>query len=102
MEVPIGKITGHREKDSGQKVQTLRYNTTKLLFIYNLLYVYECFARVHICVSHATMPREARRGHWNPLQLELQAVLSNHVWDGTKIGLCCLLLSHFFSSQLKF
>lgn len=28
--------------------------------------------------------------------------LSYHVGDGTKISQCCLLLSHFVSSQLKF
>lgn len=38
MEVLVGEIIGHREKDSGHKVQTLRYNTTKL-FLFIIYYM---------------------------------------------------------------
>jgi hypothetical protein len=50
MEVLIGKITGHRKKDSEQKAQTLRYNTTKLLFIIYYMYMNVLFACMS--VSH--------------------------------------------------
>ena len=42
----------------------------------------------HLCFL-CLMPKEARRGHWIPLGLELQMVVSCHVYAGNRIQVPC-------------
>jgi hypothetical protein len=68
-------------------------------FIY--IYIYECFAFMYVCVSCVWLvPMAVRRGHRNPLELELEMIVSHHVGAGNQIQVlwkssqCAYLLSH--------
>lgn len=55
------------------------------IYLFLILCVCVFCLSVCMCIFSCPVLSDVRRGHWAPLGLELQSIVSHHVFDGNRI-----------------